>query len=215
MISLFLIIFIIDLLFFLIIGTSSGFLLLLCLIPWTLIIYFLLTYRGFRFREKDQLVELAGKLYWTGNGVIQGTLLTVLNITLGIMLVSDLALQQFESNFGLFSSTFIFFTLPFPAFIILNLQTKNQENLYRLIFQEIVRRNITPPFVELTAQLITSTQKYTEEYSSQVEKVINETSEYIEQYFGDIAIYFNREKRFSLNIENLAIYITKQTLGFP
>ncbi|NHJ02734.1 MAG: hypothetical protein EAX86_11395 [Candidatus Heimdallarchaeota archaeon] len=215
MIPKFLFIFLIDIFFFLILGTTNAFLLLLSLIPWTISLYVILSYPGFRFGADNQLLELAGKLFWTGNGVVQGTILTILNITIGIILIPDSALQQFESTFGLFSSTFIFFILPFPAFIILNLQTKNQEFLYTLIYQEIVRMDETPPFVELTAQLISSKQKYTEEYAQQVEKVISEASNYLERNFPELVAFYDRTKRFSLNIENLAIFITKQTLGLP
>ncbi|MFX0211303.1 MAG: hypothetical protein ACFFDT_35305, partial [Candidatus Hodarchaeota archaeon] len=121
MISLFLILFSLNLVFLGIVSSIDGLLLLLLIIPWTLLIYTVLCFKGIRFSANDQLEQLAGKLYWISQGTFQSTVITVINIILGIIIIPDFSLRQFEQNF-FFSSTFIFLLLPLPSFLILNMR---------------------------------------------------------------------------------------------
>ncbi|UCG03692.1 MAG: hypothetical protein JSW11_06830 [Candidatus Heimdallarchaeota archaeon] len=209
MVSLFLLLFSLDLLFIAVVSSLDGFLLLILLIPWTLLIYMVLCFKGIRFSTNDELQQLAGRLYWISQGIFQSTVIAVMNIILGIIIVPDLSLAQFENNFGMFTSVLVFLLLPFPSFLILNMKKMDQEQLYSLIYQEMVQRGEAPEFVELTSELLTMKERYTEEYINRLTKVRDYVYQYIHQTFPQISPYFLQEQNHHLNLENLAFFITR------
>ncbi|UCG90117.1 MAG: hypothetical protein JSU57_06585 [Candidatus Heimdallarchaeota archaeon] len=210
MISLFLLITSLDLIFIGIVSSVDGFLLLLLILPWTVFIYLVLCFKGLRFSTNDHLEQLAGKLYWISQGVFQATVIAVINIILGVMIIPDSSLAQFDQAFGLFSSILVLVLLPFPSFLILGLKKDDQEQLYNLIFQEMVQRGEAPEFIELTSELLAKTERYTKEYTEQLEKVREYIYQYIQQNFEQISPFFVQKQPFRLNLESLAIFLTKK-----
>lgn len=193
-----------------IVSSVDGFILLLLIIPWTLFIYTVLCFRGIRFSAKDQLEQLAGKLFWLSQGVFQATVITVINIILGLLIIPDSIIYQFNQSFGLFSSILIFMLLPFPSFLILGLKKDDQERLYSLIYQEMVQRGEAPKFIELTSELLNVTERYTKDYTKKLEKVRKYVYQYIEQNFENISPFFQQTQAVRLNLESLAIFLTRK-----
>jgi hypothetical protein len=212
LLSLFLLLFSLDLVFLGIVSSIDGLLLLLLIIPWTLLIYTGLCFKGIRFSANDHLEQLAGRLYWISQGAFQSTVIAVVNIILGVIIIPDFSLQQFENIFGFFSSTFIFLLLPLPSFLILNMKKMDQERLYNLIYQEIVERGVAPQFIELTSELLAVKEHYTEEYANRLKEVRNYAFKFIHQNFPQISPFFQQEQNHHLNLENLAIYITRRVI---
>ncbi len=208
--SLFLLLFCLNIVFIGIVSSVDGFILLFLIIPWTLFIYTILCFRGIRFSAKDQLEQLAGKLYWLSQGVFQATVITVVNIILGLLIIPDSSLAQFNQFFGLFSSILIFILLPFPSFLIIGLKKDDQERLYNLIYQEMVQRGEAPEFIELTSELLTTTERYTKEYAKKLEKVRKYAYQYIEQNFKKISPFFRQTQAIRLNLESLAVFLTRK-----
>ncbi|MFX1285265.1 MAG: hypothetical protein ACFFB5_16550 [Promethearchaeota archaeon] len=208
--SLFLFLFCVNFAFIWVVSSLDGYILLFLIIPWTLFIYTTLCFRGIRFSANDLLEQLAGKLYWLSQGVFQATVIAVLNIILGLLIIPDSALTQFNQNFGLFSSVIIFMLLPFPSFFILSLKKEDQERLYSLIYQEMVQRGEAPEFIELTSELLATTERYTKEYAQKLEKVREYAYQYIEQNFMQISPFFQQNQSVRLNLESLAIFLTKK-----
>ncbi|MFX0123042.1 MAG: hypothetical protein ACFFAE_05350 [Candidatus Hodarchaeota archaeon] len=191
-------------------SSVDGFLFLLLIFPWTVVIYTVLCFNGLRFSSNDQLQQLAGRLYWISRGTFQSTVIAVMNIILGIIIIPDSSLKQFELTFGTFSSILVFLLLPFPGFLILNLKKVDQERLYSLIYQEMVQRGEAPQFIELTSELLTMTERYTEEYTNLLTKVRDYIYQYLKQNFHQISPFFQQEQHHHLNLENLAIFLTRQ-----
>lgn len=188
----------------------DGFLLIILIIPWTLLIYAVLCFKGLRLTMNDLLQQLAGKLYWISKGVFQATVITVINVILGIILIPNSSLAQFDQFFGIFSSILIFMLLPIPGFLILSLKREDQERLYDLIYQEMIKRGEAPEFIELTSELLANKERYTDEYTNQLEKVRNYIYQYLHQNFYQISPYFLQTQSHRLNLESLAIFLTKK-----
>ncbi len=208
--SLFILIFSLDLLFIGIVSSVDGFLLLILVIPWTLLIYTVSCFKGLRFSTNDYLQQLAGKLYWIGQGVFQATVIAVINVILGVLIIPDYSLAQFDQYFGSFSWILVFMLLPIPGFIILGMKKEDQERLYSLIYQEMVQRGEAPAFVELTSELLTKTERYTKEYTKQLEQIRDYAFQYLQQNFEQISPFFHQKQPFRLNLEGLAIFLTKK-----
>jgi hypothetical protein len=183
---------------------------LILLLPWTLFIYGILCYQGFFFSADDHVQKLAGKLYLIGKGNVQATIIAIINVVLGILLVPNSSLTMFEENFGVFTSIFIFLALPLPGFFINSLQSEDHERLYGLIYQELVRINEKPEFIDQTSELLTKTERYSDEYRTQVEQVRKHAFRFLEQNFQQIAPYFQQTQPLRLNVESLAIFLTKK-----
>lgn len=210
-----LLLFFIDVLFIVLINSVEGFLLLILLLPWTLIIYTVLCFQGIRFSADDPIKRFAGKLFWIGRGNVQATIITVINVVLGIMIVSNSNLQLFEENFGMFTSTLIFLILPLPGFFINSLQTENQEKLYGLIYQEMIGSSEKSEFIIQTLELLQRKDRYSKEYFEEVEKIKKHTFQFLEQNFQQISTYFNQTKSLRLNLESLAVFLAKKTIEIP
>lgn len=212
MISLFLLLFSLDLLFLGIVSSIDGALLLLLIIPWTLLIYTVLCFKGLRFSANDHLEQLAGRLYWISQGAFQSTVIAVINIILGMIIIPEFSLMQFEQYF-FFSSTFIFLVLPLPSFLILNMKKMDQERLYGLIYEEMVERGVAPPFIEITSELLAMKERYTEEYTNRLNEVRNHVYQFLNQNFPQISPFFHQEQNHRLNLENLAIFLTRRVIS--
>ncbi len=206
MISLFLLLFSLNLVFVAILSSVDGFLLLILILPWTTLNYTILCFKGLRYSSNDYLQQLAGRLYWISQGAFQGTVIAVLNITLGVIIIPDSSLAQF----GMLNSILVFLLLPFPGFLILNLKKVDQEHLYGLIYQQMVQRGEAPQFIELTSELLTMTERYTEEYINQLKKVRDYVYQFITQNFQQISPFFQQEQNHHLNLESLAYFLTKR-----
>ncbi len=210
MTSLFILIFSLDLLFIGIVSSVDGFLLLILVIPWTLLIYAVSCFKSLRFSTNDYLHQLTGKLYWIGQGVFQATVIAVINVILGVLIIPDSSLAQFDQIFGSFSSILVFMLLPLPGFLILGMKKEDQERLYSLIYQEMVQRGEAPAFIELTSELLTKTERYTKEYIKQLEQIRDYAFQYLQQNFEQITPFFHQKQPFRLNLESLAIFLTKK-----
>ncbi|MHA2305498.1 MAG: hypothetical protein ACXACU_08910 [Candidatus Hodarchaeales archaeon] len=212
MASFLLLLFFIDVLLIVLINSIEGFLLLILLLPWTLIIYALLCFQGIRFTTDDPIQQLAGKLFWIGRGNVQASIITIINVVLGILIVSNSNLELFEENFGIFTSTLIFLILPLPGFFINSFQTENQEKLYALIYQEMIGSGKKPEFIDQTLELLQRKDRYSKEYLEELEKVKNHTYQFLEQNFQQISTYFDQMKPLRLNSESLAVFLAKKTI---
>lgn len=210
MISLFLLLFTLDLFFIGVVSSVDGFLLLLLIFPWTILVYTVLCFKGLRFSSNDHLEQLAGRLYWISQGTFQGTVIAVMNIILGVIIIPDSSLTQFEEIFWRFSSILVFLLLPLPGFLILNLKKVDQERLYGLIYLEMVQRGEAPQFIELTSELLTMTERYTEEYINRLKKVRDYVYQFIKQNFQQISPFFQQEQNHYLNLESLAFFLTRK-----
>ncbi len=215
MVSFFLLLFFIDLVFIGIALSVEGLFFLIAIFPWTLLLYGVLCYQGFRFSNIDPLHQLAGKLFFVGKGNVQGSIIAIVNVVLGALLVPNTNLTQFEDQFGPFTSILLFLVLPLPGFFINSLQTENQERLYGLIYQEMIGKDEKPVFIDQVFELLTNTKRYSDEYRLGVEQAREGTFKYLEHNFQQIAPYFHQTKSLRLNIENLAIFITKKSTEIP
>jgi hypothetical protein len=188
----------------------DGFLLLILIFPWNLLIYVVLYIKGQFFSSEDYLQQLAGRLYGITQGTYQATLIAVLNVIFGALIVPNSSLIRFEQQFGPFSIPLFFFFLPLPGFFILNLKREEIERIYQYIYQTIVESEEIPEFIELTADLLTRTDKYTEEYSLKSEQVRNNVFQFLERNFNQITPFFDQKQPFRFNLESLAIFLTKK-----
>lgn len=215
MVSFFLLLFIIDLVFIGIALSVEELFFLIAIFPWTLLLYGVLCYQGLRFSSTDPLHQLAGKLFFVGKGNVQGSIIAIVNVVLGSLLVSNTSLIQFEEHFGAFTSILIFLVLPLPGFFINSMQTENQERLYGLIYQEMIGKDEKPVFIDQVFELLTNTKRYSDEYRLGVEQARDGIFRYLEHNFQQIAPYFHQTKSLRLNIENLAIFLTKKSTEIP
>ncbi|MFX1545735.1 MAG: hypothetical protein ACFFCU_05970 [Promethearchaeota archaeon] len=208
--SLFLLVLLLNFIFIGVVISVNGFLLLILIIPWTLFIYTVLCFKSMRFSATNPLYQLAGKLYWISQGTFHATIITIVNILLGALIIPDSSLTQFELNFGSLSYIMVFMLLPFPSFFIFNMKNEDQEHLYDLIYQEMLQKDEAPQFIELTSELLTMTERYSNDYIKQLKKVQNYLYHYIQQEFQLISPFFSQNQAFRLNLENLAIFLTKK-----
>ncbi len=211
MLSLFSIIFLFDLAFIVIVSSFNG-LLLFLIIPWTLLIYIVFCFKGYRFSSDNYIHQIAGRLYWISKGSFSASLIAIFNVILGALLVPDASLAQFDAQFGPFTSLIVFIFLPLPGFLIISLKGEEQEKLYQFFLQEITDKNEAPDFIILTNELITKKEHYTEEFRIQQEKVRESVFHYIESKFPVLVPFFEPKQPFKLNSENLAIYLTKKLM---
>ncbi|MFX0149470.1 MAG: hypothetical protein ACFFAJ_01695 [Candidatus Hodarchaeota archaeon] len=211
---LFLIIFLFDLVLLALIHSLNGILSILLVFPLTLTVYASLCFKGFRFSANENIQQLAGKLYWIGKGTIQATLIAIFNVVFSSLVTPKSILIQFDQQFGVFASIFIFLLQPLPGFLIFSFTGRDQEQLYDLIYQEIIRRGQAPEFIILTSELLTKTQRYSEEYVNQLQKVQESVFHYIQQQFPSISHFFELKLSYRFNLENLAIFLTKKVTSF-
>jgi len=207
---LFLIVLLFDLAFLGIIHSLNGILFLILLFPWILIVYAAFCFKGFRFSANDDFQQLAGKLYWISKGTIQATLIAIFNVIIGALITPESVLVQFDQQFGIFTSIFVFMLLPLPGFLIFGFKGQDQEQLYSLIYQEILRKGEAPEFVVLTSELFTKTERYSKEYLNQLQKIREFTFQFINQTIPSISHFFEPTQSYRFNLENLAFFLTKK-----
>ena len=165
------------------------------------------------FTNSDPIHHYSGKLYWIGRGSIQATLLACLNIVVSALLMSNEALSQFDLQFGSFSSILIFFLLPMPGFLLFMINGKNQEYLYDLLTKELLSTDEEIPFVFMTNELLTKFQRYSNEYFKQLDLVRKSVHEHINRKFPQISSFFDLNQSYHLNLENLALFVTRKTVA--
>lgn len=211
LLSLFSIIFLINLAFIVLISSFNG-LLLLLIIPWTLLIYIVLCFKGYRYSSDNPIHKMAGRLYWISKGSFNASIIAIFNVILGALIVPDASLIQFDAQFGPFTSLIVFVFLPLPGFLIISLQGEEQEKFYRFFLQEVTNKNEVPDFIILTNDLITNQERYSEDYRLQLEKVKESVYQYIETDFPGLIPFFEPKQSFKLNSVNLAVFLTKKLM---
>ncbi len=211
--SLFFILSLLNFLFIFALGFFDSYLLLLCLLPWTIIFYAILSFKGISFTNRDPIHQYSGKLYWIGRGSFQATLVASLNLIISALIISNESLSQFDLQFGSFSSIMILFLLPMPGFLLFLLNGKNQEHLYELMSKKILSSDKEAPFVLLTNELLTKFQRYSDEYFKQLDLVRRSVHAYIDGEFPQISSFFDLDQSYHLNLENLALFVTKKTVA--
>ncbi len=164
------------------------------------------------FSNKDPIHQYSGKLYWIGRGSFQSTLTASLNLIISAMIISNDSIVRFETQFGFLSPIMILFLLPMPGFFLILSNGKNQEQLYDLISEKILSGDETPHFVLLTSELYQKIQRYSEDYFKQIDLIKKSVFEYIKGEFPEIAPFYDSEQSYHLNLENLALFITKKTI---
>lgn len=211
--SLFFILSSINFLILFILGFYDSYLLLLCLLPWTIVFYAILSFKGISFTDRDPIYQYSGKLYWIGKASFQATLIASLNLIVSAMIISDESILRFDSQFGPFSSIMILFLLPMPGFLLFLLNGKNQEYLYELMSQKFLSTDEAPYFVLLTNELLTKYQRYSDEYFNQMDLVRKSVHEYLVREIPQISLFFDLDQTYHLNLENLALFVTKKTIA--
>ncbi len=210
--SLFFILSLLNFLFIFSLGFYDSYLLLLCIIPWTIIFYAILSFKGISFTNKDPIHQYSGKLYWIGRGSFQATLIASLNLILSAMIISDESISRFDLQFGPFSSIMILFFLPMPGFLLFLLNGKNQEQLYEMMSKRILSSNEAPDFVFLTSELLTKVQRYSDAYFKQLDIIRKSIHEYLVGEFPQTSSFFDLDKAYHLNLEYLALFVTKNAI---
>ncbi len=183
---------------------------LFTLFPWTLLIYIIFGLKGFTFSEDDELTKLAGRLYYVGKGSFNATLIAIFNMIVGALIVTDTALSNFDQQFGFFASLLVFLFMPIPGFLLVNFRREEHERFYDLIYQKITQAGEAPDFIMLTSELIRNSERYTQEYSKQLEKIQKTVFQFLELNYETISSYFNPNMPFRLNSINLAFFLTKK-----
>ena len=211
--SLFFILSLINFLVVFSLGFYDSYLLLLSLLPWTIVFYTILNFKGISFTHKDPFYQYSGKLYWTGRGSFQATIIASLNLIISALIISNESLSQFDIQFGQFSSIMILFLLPMPGFLLFIMNGKNQEHLYELISEKILSSDEAPYFVLLTNELLTKYQRYSEEYFKQVNVIRKSVHEFLKGEIPQVSAFFDLDQSYHLNLENLAIFVTKKTIA--
>ncbi|MHA1978328.1 MAG: hypothetical protein ACW98I_15595 [Candidatus Hodarchaeales archaeon] len=195
-----------------ILGLYDSYLLLLCLLPWTMIFYAIIIFKGVSFSDRDPIYQHSGKLYWIGRGAFQATLVASLNLIISAMIISNESISRFDIIFGPYSSILMLFLLPMPGFLLFLLNGKNQEHLYELMSTRILSSDEDPIFVHLTTELLTKYQRYSDEYYKQVELIRKSIHEYLKGNFPQISSFFDLDQSYHLNLENLALFVTKRSI---
>ena len=77
----------------------------------------------------------------------------------------------------------------------------------------MVNRGEAPQFIEITSELLTMKERYTEEYRNRLKDVRDYSYEFIHQNFPQISPFFQQEQNHHLNLENLAIFLTRKVIS--
>ncbi|MHA1541914.1 MAG: hypothetical protein ACTSQH_02940 [Candidatus Hodarchaeales archaeon] len=69
-----------------------------------------------------------------------------------------------------------------------------------------------PFFAVLTNELLTNIQKYSDEYFEQINKIRESVYDYLSEKYPNISVFVDHTQSYHLNLENLALFLTKKTL---
>ncbi len=215
MISLIFFLLILDLSIIIILGSINGVLLMWILIPLTLFSYAILLKDWYQFSSEDPLSYQVGKLYFFTKGLFQGTVLAVLNSIIGGLLIPESSFRLLESYFGAYTPIFFLVLIPTPGMILLSLKSNEYQKIYELIFQNLNEKENDYEYIEITTKLITTKDKYSENYKEQLEKVRESIFNHLKIKLPQIVHFFDPEKTYKFNLENLAVFLTKRKTGLP
>jgi len=204
--------FILNVLVIFILGFSNSYLLLLILIPWTIVLFIAFSLKGLTFTSEDLIYQYSGKLFWVGKGSFQATMIASLNLVLTALIVPNDTLTLFDQQFGSFSSILLLILLPMPGFLLFILKGKDQERLYTLIYQNMIVTGEVPFFTVLTNELMTKIQQYSDDYFTQINKIRESVYNYLSDLYPHISPFIDYNQSYHLNLENLALFLTKKTL---
>ena len=165
------------------------------------------------FSNDNPVYQYSGRLFWIGKRSFQATMIASLNLILTALIIPSDTLSIFDQQFGSFSSMLLLIVLPTPGFILYQLKGKDQESLYQLIYQNLVVLEEVPFFTVLTNELLTEIQRYSDEYFEQIDKIRESIHRYLVEQYPEISPFIDYSKSYHLNLENLALFLTKKTLN--
>jgi hypothetical protein len=99
-----------------------------------------------------------------------------------------------------------------PGFLLFIMKGKDQERLYNLIYQNMNVIGEVPFFTVLTNELMTKIQPYSDEYFEQIGKIRESVYNYLSEQYPEISPFIDYNQSYHLNLENLALFLTKKTL---
>ena len=204
--------FILDISIILFLGFYNSYLLLLVILPWTIILFIAFTLKGLTFNSEDPIYRYSGRLYWVGKRSFQVTMVASLNLILTALIIPDNTITAFDQQFGTLSSVLLLILLPMPGYFLFVLKGKDQDRLYNLIYRNMTVIEEVPFFTVLTNDLITNIQKYSEEYFEQINKIRESVYDYLSEQYPNISVFVDHTQPYHLNLENLALFLTKKTL---
>ncbi|MHA1215582.1 MAG: hypothetical protein ACTSR2_15345 [Candidatus Hodarchaeales archaeon] len=215
MFSLFSLFLIVDFVLIAVLGSVNTIVMVITTIIWTYFVYAVLVVKGISFKNDDPLVEKCGRIFYSTKGTFEGTIIASINMIILAMIVNETSLKAIEELAGPFSSIMIFAILPLPSFVLISLKSNEQKDLYEHIYRVMTDRSSQPEFLEQTMSLITIKDRFSEEYTLQLEKVRKSTFEFIQRDLNDLSSFFMPDKSFHFNLEYLAIFLTKRITGLP
>ena len=194
-------------------GFYDTLLLLIIIFPWTVLLFIAFTYKGLRFSNKDVIYQYSGKLYWIGKGTFKATMIALLNLLISAVLIPRDVMNLLDSQFGPLTSILLLFMLPMPGFLLINMERKNQEKLYDLLYEHIcLKNNEIPLFIVLTNELFgTKYKQYTDEYFKQMDLIRGSMHEYLIKEIPQISPFIDIESSYYLSLDQLAIFMAKKT----
>ena len=195
-----------------ILGFSNSYLLLLISLPWSIVLFLAFSLKGLTFTSEDLIYQYSGKLFWVGKGSFQATIIASLNLVLTALIVPDETFTLFDQQFGSFSSILLLILLPMPGFLLFILKGKDQERLDTLIYQNMIVSGEVPFFTVLTNELMTKIQQYSDDYFEQINKIRESVYNYLSDQYPHISPFVDYNQSYHLNLENLALFLTKKTL---
>ena len=204
--------FILDIIIILSLGFYNSYLLLLVILPWTIILFIAFTLKGLTFSGEDPIHRYSGRLYWVGRRSFQATMVASLNLILTALIIPDNTIAAFDQQFGTFSSVLLLILLPMPGYFLFVLKGKDRDRLYDLIYRNMTVIEEVPFFTVLTNELITNIQKYSDEYFEQINKIRESAYDYLSEQYPNVSIFVDHTQPYHLNLENLALFLTKKTL---
>ncbi len=204
--------FILDIIIILFLGFYNSYLLLLVILPWTIILFMAFSLKGLTFSSEDLIYRYSGRLYWVGKRSFQATMVASLNLILTALIVPDNIIIVFDQQFGTFTSILLLILLPMPGFFLFIIKGKDQDRLYELIYQNMILIGEAPFFTVLTNELITKIQQYSDEYFEQLNKIRESVYDYLSEQYPNISSFVDHTQSYHLNLENLALFLTKKTL---
>ncbi|MHA1973771.1 MAG: hypothetical protein ACTSW1_12295 [Candidatus Hodarchaeales archaeon] len=204
-----------DILLLAIIGSINTLAMILVTTFWTYFVYIVLVAKSIAFKSDDPLVEKCGRLFYSTKGIFQSTIIASLNMVILAIVINETNLKTIEELAGPFSSIMIFVLLPVPSFLLISLKSNEQKDLYEHIYRVIANKSSQPEFIEHTMKLIAIKDKFSKEYSLQLDKVRNSTFKFIRDDLGNVSSFFMPDKSFHFNLEYLAVFLTKRITGLP
>jgi len=204
--------FILNMFVIFVLGFYNSYLLLLILMPWTIVLFVAFSLKGLTFNSEDLIYQYSGKLFWVGKGSFQATMIASLNLISTALIIPNDTLALFDQQFGAFSSLLLLILQPMPGFLLFIYKGKDQDHLYELIYQNMIVLGEVPFFTVLTNELRTGIKQYSEEYFEQINKIRESVYDYLSGEYPHISPFIDYTQSYHLNLENLALFLTKKTL---